>query len=53
MVLLYRKTKCFSISCVSQGNRAATAQRNLPVIVLKLTIVTGITWILGFALAFY
>ena len=53
MILLYRKTKCFSISCTSQGNREATAQRNLPVIVLKLTIVTGITWILGFALAFY
>lgn len=53
MILLYRKTKCFSISCTSQGNREATSQRNLPVIVLKLTIVTGITWILGFALAFY
>ncbi|KAM7439869.1 hypothetical protein ABFA07_010836 [Porites harrisoni] len=43
----------FAIRQHGHGNRAATAQRNLPIIVLKLTIVTGITWILGFALAFY
>ena len=36
-----------------QGNVAATNQRNLPIILLKLTVVMGITWILGFALAFY
>ena len=28
-------------------------QRSLPLIVLKLTVVMGITWILGFALGFY
>ncbi len=32
---------------------AAASQRKLPVIVLKLTVVMGITWILGFVLAFY
>lgn len=36
-----------------QGNGAAANQRNLPVILLKLTVVMGITWILAFALAFY
>ncbi|KAJ7389538.1 hypothetical protein OS493_030923 [Desmophyllum pertusum] len=35
------------------GNAAATNQRNLPLIVLKLTVVMGISWILGFVLAFY
>ena len=30
-----------------------SSQRNLPVIVLKLTVIMGITWILGFALGFY
>ncbi|XP_020620043.1 uncharacterized protein LOC110057791 [Orbicella faveolata] len=37
----------------AQGNKAASTQRNLPVIVLKLTSVLGVTWILGFVLAFY
>ena len=32
---------------------ATASQRSLPVIVLKMTVVMGITWILGFALAFY
>ena len=32
---------------------AASNQRNLPIIVLKLTAVLGITWILGLVLAFY
>ena len=32
---------------------AAARQRSLPVIVMKLTVVMGITWVLGLALAFY
>ena len=32
---------------------AASNQKNLPIIVLKLTTVLGITWILGLVLAFY
>lgn len=32
---------------------AAASQRELPVIVLKITVVMGISWIMGFTLAFY
>ena len=32
---------------------AASNERNLPIIVLKLTAIMGITWILGLVLAFY
>ena len=36
-----------------QGNATTTNQRSLVLIVAKLTLVMGITWILGFLLAFY
>ncbi|KAJ7380756.1 hypothetical protein OS493_007133 [Desmophyllum pertusum] len=42
-----------AIKQLGQGNTAATNQRNLPLIVLKLTVVMGMSWILGFVLAFY
>ncbi|CAH3046868.1 unnamed protein product, partial [Porites lobata] len=51
IVALIRTT--FAIKHHGQGNTAAVTQRNLPIIVLKLTVLTGITWLLGFALAFY
>ncbi|KAJ7381882.1 hypothetical protein OS493_038515, partial [Desmophyllum pertusum] len=39
---------------VGYGNAAAAANlTKLPLIVLKLTVVMGITWTLGFVLAFY
>ncbi|KAJ7353741.1 hypothetical protein OS493_032611 [Desmophyllum pertusum] len=39
---------------LGQGNAAAAAnQTNVLLIVLKLTVVMGITWTLGFVLAFY
>lgn len=36
-----------------QGNASFLKQRGLPLILLKLTAALGITWVLGFALAFY
>ena len=36
-----------------QGNASFLNQRGLPLILLKLTAALGITWVLGFALAFY
>lgn len=36
-----------------KGNMAASNQRNLSIIALKLTAIMGITWILGLVLAFY
>ncbi|KAL9960660.1 hypothetical protein ACROYT_G034146 [Oculina patagonica] len=42
-----------AIAINQQGNMATASQRNLPVIVLKMTVVMGIAWILGFVLAFY
>ncbi|KAJ7376542.1 hypothetical protein OS493_033998 [Desmophyllum pertusum] len=39
---------------LGQANVAAAAnQTRLPVIVLKMTVVVGISWILGFVMAFY
>ncbi|KAJ7388678.1 hypothetical protein OS493_036394 [Desmophyllum pertusum] len=39
---------------LGQGNAASAGnQPRLPVIVLKMTVVMGITWILGFVLAFH
>ncbi|KAL9962448.1 hypothetical protein ACROYT_G031552 [Oculina patagonica] len=43
----------FAIKRQGQGNVAATNQRSLPLIVAKLTAVMGITWTLGFLLAFF
>ncbi|XP_078385033.1 latrophilin receptor-like protein A [Oculina patagonica] len=42
-----------AVAIKQQGNMAAASQRRLPVIVLKMTVVMGIAWILGFVLAFY
>ncbi|KAL9970702.1 hypothetical protein ACROYT_G023114 [Oculina patagonica] len=43
----------FAIKRQGRGNVAATNQRNLTLIVAKLTAVMGITWMLGFLLPFF